>query len=96
MAPPYLRVQEVFPTSLTLTWGELPPEKRNGIIREYEVEIKTGDGVYIVRNASEPKRSITIQDLKAYTTYGCRVRAYTISPGPYSADVYAETPEDSK
>ena len=95
-APPGLQVQAVSSTSLTLNWGELPIDKQNGIIRRYEVAISLGDGV--VRNADVPKskHSITVQNLKAHTTYWCRVRAHTISPGPYSVAVQVTTEEDSK
>ncbi|KAL7870971.1 hypothetical protein SRHO_G00084680 [Serrasalmus rhombeus] len=61
-------------TSSTATFIWTPPDKPNGIIRQYEVSYGNATYHHIV-NSTVP--SITLRNLKPYTYYNVTVRAYT-------------------
>ncbi|XP_066541701.1 LOW QUALITY PROTEIN: phosphatidylinositol phosphatase PTPRQ [Hoplias malabaricus] len=64
-------VNTTFSTAI-VTWS--PPEKPNGIIRQYEVSCTNATYSHTV-NTTVP--SITLRHLKPYTRYNVTVRAYT-------------------
>lgn len=80
--------------SLQITWAHPDQEYRNGIIREYHVEINEADtnmpaGYYIVSNTQ-----IGVADLHPYYLYNCTIAAYTVGKGPISSGVLIRTFQD--
>lgn len=87
-------------TTIQVTWNEVPPIERNGIITAYQVQyIQTAFNKenVLIQMIDEPALNTTLSDLHEYTTYIIRVLAFTIAgPGPYSNETVAITFEDSK
>ena len=77
-----------------LSWGPPPYEERNGIIRQYVVELKTTDFDNITIVAAET--NVTATNLHPYTTYECTVAAETILIGVPSTSESALTHESGK
>uniref|UniRef100_A0A3B4EJR2 Protein tyrosine phosphatase receptor type Q n=1 Tax=Pygocentrus nattereri TaxID=42514 RepID=A0A3B4EJR2_PYGNA len=72
-SPPHdLAVVNTTSSTATIIWT--PPDKPNGIIRQYEVFYGNATYHHIV-NSTVP--SITLRNLKPYTYYNVTVRAYT-------------------
>ncbi|XP_036441297.1 phosphatidylinositol phosphatase PTPRQ [Colossoma macropomum] len=72
-SPPHdLAVVNTTSSTATITWS--PPDKPNGIIRQYEVSYGNATYSHVV-NSTVP--SITLRNLKPYTYYSVTVRAYT-------------------
>ena len=83
--------------SRTLSFAWEPPveEDRNGIIRQYRiniVEVDTGRQFEVVSTTT----SISVSSLHPYYTYQWVVSAFTIGAGPYSTSQTISTPEDGK
>ena len=97
-APPQ-NVQSLVTGSRTavFTWEPPPFEDQNGIILYYLLHI-TQDQFNIsdmVINTTSDVNSYTVTGLEEYNDYTCRVAAATrIGPGPYSAPIDFNTPED--
>ncbi|XP_073706317.1 phosphatidylinositol phosphatase PTPRQ [Garra rufa] len=73
-SPPLgLAVVKTTSSTATITWS--PPEKPNGIIRQYEVSYTNGTYSNTV-NSTSP--SATLRYLKPYTHYNVTVRAFTL------------------
>ena len=94
-APSNLRVTRTSPYSLLLRWNLPPPEHRNGIIRRYAIILTPLSSGRRVQQSVFANR-ITIRNLKAHTTYRCKVAAYTIAAGPFTAEVNITTSEDGE
>ena len=94
-APGNLQVTTISPYSLHLQWNPPPLEHRNGIIRRYNIVLSQLNSETRVQQ-STLTNSITVRGLKAYTTYKCKVAAYTTALGPFSSEVQNRTPEDGK
>ena len=94
-APGNLQVTSISPYSLHLRWSPPPLEHRNGIIRRYNIVLSQLNSETRVQQ-STLTNSITIRGLKAYTTYKCKVAAYTTTLGPFSSEVQNRTYEDGK
>lgn len=80
-------------TVLQLSWRAPAEESRNGIIRQYLVnlkEIQTGRLLTYTATTT----SISVQSLHPAYTYNCTVSAYTITAGPFSPTVTITMPED--
>ena len=96
--PTSLSIVEVSPTTIRVTWDEVPAIERNGIITEYEVEynqstfdINTTQTVTVTSTMAE------LTGLHEYVDYFIRVRAYTrVGAGPYTADINTTTAEDGE
>ncbi|KAL6478813.1 hypothetical protein MHYP_G00122460 [Metynnis hypsauchen] len=72
-SPPHdLAVVNTTSSTATIIWT--PPDKPNGIIRQYEVSYGNATYHHVV-NGTVP--SITLRNLKPYTYYNVTVRAYT-------------------
>ncbi|XP_050991467.1 phosphatidylinositol phosphatase PTPRQ [Labeo rohita] len=71
--PRNLSVVKTTSSTATLTWS--PPEKPNGIIRQYKVSYTNGTYSNTV-NSTSP--SATLRYLKPYTHYNVTVRAFTL------------------
>lgn len=79
-------------SSVTLAW--LPPatEESNGIIRSYTISIyEHGSGSSF--ETSSRFLNKTIDSLHPFYTYSFKVRAETIGPGPYGAEVSIQLEE---
>lgn len=87
-------------TTIQVTWNEVPPIERNGIITAYQVQyIQTAFNKenVLVQKIDEPALNTTLYNLHEYTTYTIRVQAFTTAgPGPYSNETVVTTFEDSK
>ncbi|XP_078139181.1 phosphatidylinositol phosphatase PTPRQ [Centroberyx gerrardi] len=70
--PENLTVVETRPSTATLTWS--PPEKANGVIRQYEV-LYENQSYSAVVNSSSPR--VTLSSLKPFSYYNVSVRAFT-------------------
>lgn len=79
--------------SIYLTW--LPPDvgMRNGIIREYYIDITDLQTVDLQQFSSR-SQNIEITNLHPYYRYEVRVSAYTVALGPFSQQLTLHTLED--
>lgn len=94
-APEDLNVTEITSSSVSLTWLPPPVELRNGIIREYRVnitEVDTGRELVFYSSTS----TITISVLHPFYTYLCHVSAFTVEYGPYTDSIQFDTLEDGE
>ena len=94
-APGNLQVTLISSYSVHLQWSPPPLEHRNGIIRRYDIVLSQLNLESRVQQSTSTE-SITIRGLKAYTTYKCKVAAYTTALGPFSSEVQNRTHEDGK
>lgn len=79
-------------TAIFLSWEPPPSENRNGIIRQYIVELHAAE-LYENITVTSMERSVTLTNLRPYTLYECRVAAETILVGPPSSVQHARTHE---
>lgn len=84
------------PNSLDLTWNPPRPEHRNGNIRRYEISIVRADSTQEEFHLNSSTNSFKVRGLRPYTTYRCRVAAYTVALGPYTAEIEETTPQARK
>jgi len=95
-APLQFRVEATDPRTLILSWEAPNPEDRNGIIRQYTVnitELDTGMLTQLVTNDT----TITAFPQHPYYTYSCVVAAETsVGLGPYTSPRAVQMPEDGK
>ncbi|KAL5477126.1 hypothetical protein EMCRGX_G023872 [Ephydatia muelleri] len=91
--PVNITITKVTPYSVTLQWDPPTPDKQNGVIVSYVINVMTSDQVQrmvVQSNASQQ----TISNLTPYTTYTFRISASTrIGQGPFSAAVATRTSE---
>ena len=81
--------------TLSFTWEAPPEEDRNGIVREYRVnitELETGRVFQMVSSTT----SILVSSLHPYYTYQWAVAAFTVGEGPFSAIQSILTPQDGR
>ena len=80
-------------TSVSLSWSELPPPDRNGVIVSYTVcltSVQSGKST----NYSAATAPFTVVDLHPDFTYNVRVAAVTVvGSGPFSSLLKARLPE---
>ena len=79
--------------TLSLAWEEPQEEDRNGIIRQYHInvtEVNTRRQFQVVSTTT----SISISSLHPDYTYQWTVAAFTIGLGPFSTSETISTPED--
>lgn len=94
-SPEELNVTTIASSSVSLTWSPPPVNLRNGIIREYKInvsEVETGRELEFYSSTS----AITISTLHPFYTYLCRVSAFTVEYGPYTEDLVFMTLEDGE
>ncbi len=90
------------PTSILVTWSEVPSIDQNGVINTYEImysQLNDRQEVVFtnITNTSASDLSVTLQYLQEFVNYNISVRAYTtVGPGPFSGTVMELTSEDSK
>ena len=89
-SPQMLAVANISATSITASWQAPSQDQHNGIIRHYTVVLQdTVSGKETTWTSLGT--TTTISGLRPFTSYSCKVAAYTVSLGPYSALVYATT-----
>lgn len=94
-SPEQLNVTEITSSSVFLTWQPPPLLLRNGVIREYKINLTEVDtGRILVFYSSTT--SITITALHPFYTYFCRVGAFTVEYGPYTESFRFVTLEDGE
>ena len=79
--------------TLAFTWEEPLEQLRNGIIRQYHInitEVDTGRQFQIVSSTT----STSVSSLHPYYTYQWAVSAFTIGGGPFSQPQMITMPED--
>ena len=83
-----------------MTWEEVLPIDRNGIIIAYEVEytpLEDFEGTIGTNTTNVTELSVLLVDLEEYVNYTITVRAYTsVETGPYSEPIIALTNEDGE
>ena len=83
-------------TSILVTWGEVPPDKQHGHIRQYTVIYKKIPGG-TDRTVTVMARRVELKDLEKFSVCDIRVLAATIKgDGPPSDPIFVYTDEDSK
>ena len=89
-------------TTITVTWGPIPPIDQNGIITEYEVTYEPLEtfndsiGMSVV-NVTAPNTAVILSGLQEHVDYSIRVRAFTsVGPSNYSTTFQERTYEDGK
>ena len=93
-SPPYNVTAEVIDsTSIFLMW--LPPPTKNGIKREYLINLEEIESRKLLERASFSE-SITVFSLHPYYTYRVQIAAKTIATGPFSKELLLMTPEASR
>ena len=86
-------------SSIRVSWGSVPKDKRNGIITGYRVlfgsrTLKTTNGTRQVRGT---RNSVVIGDLEMFVTYSFRVQARTkIGRGNFSEPVNQTTTQTGR
>ena len=95
-APLQFRVEATDSRTLVLSWEAPNPEDRNGIIRQYTVnitELDTGTLTQLVTNDT----TITAFSQHPHYTYSCVVAAETsVGVGPFTSSRAVQMPEDGK
>ena len=94
-SPENLTATSLSSSSISLAWSPPSLDSRNGIIREYRInvtEVQTGS-IYVFTTSTT---AIVVPSLHPYYDYRCTVSAYTVGIGPYSEVVVITTPEDGK
>ena len=78
-------------TSIFVSWGEVPPDDKNGVILSYTVTYRAlPSGSEQMENVTAPNTTATLTGLNEYTTYSITVFASTI------CTIVVITDEDSK
>ena len=92
-SPPLnVTAEALTPTVARFTWQPPDLENRNGRIRKYSiilVTLSTGDFHQLVTINSE----LVLDNLHPYTDHFVVIAARTISIGPFSPQVFVNTPE---
>ena len=91
-APSNVVALTIAPTSVNVSWDQLPTTARNGIVITYEVKYSwpLGSGqlgtMYV--NTSGTPNQLVLNNLQECVQYTISVRAYTSQgPGPFSGDI---------
>ena len=93
-SPPYNATAEVMDsTTIFLMW--LPPPTKNGIKREYLINLEEIESRKLLERTSFSE-SITVFSLHPYYTYRVKIAAKTIATGPFSKELLLMTPEASR
>ena len=94
--------QVLSPTSIVVTWNEVPPINQNGEIIGYDLiyePLETFSGAIELTRVNLPASSpgLTLHGLEEYVSYNISVSASTqVGPGPFSVPLTAVTDEAGK
>lgn len=86
-------------TDIYITWEEVPPVDRNGIITTYEILYEPLETFELLTSVTvnTTNLSIVLAELHPFVNYNISLRAYTsIGSGPYSDNILERTLEDRK
>ena len=87
-------------TTIDVSWEEVPPADRNGLIITYEVlfePLETFGQLTISETRNTTNISIVLDNLHPFVEYSVSVRAYTSEgSGPYSDVIMETTQQDRK
>lgn len=96
-SPLNVRATSITSTTIHVTWEEVPPIDRNGIITTYEVlyePLETFD-ILMSLTVNTTNLSLLLVELHPFVSYNISLRAYTsIGSGPYSESILERTQED--
>ena len=99
-SPLITEAMEISSTEVEVTWSEVNPIDRNGIITHYEVDyqpIVPFSNPMDLSRVNTTNTTIVLRDLHESAQYNITVRAFTsIGPGPFSHPVISITHEDGK
>ena len=103
-APHAVTVSATSSRGISVSWGPIVADGRNGIIRGYIVSYQALPNGYIVakilnitNEEQNNKHTVTLVGLNEFTNYSIGVLAFTIfGNGPASVGQVVETLEDSK
>lgn len=89
------------PTTIHVSWNDVPPIDRNGIQILYEIKyipMTTFDNaVQAVNSLNTTRREMELNSLQEYVEYNISVRSYTVvGSGPFSVGVTNQTFESGK
>ena len=97
-APTNVAAVSISSTEIMVSWDEVPPIDRNGIVTVYEVlyePLETFGGAIMSMTVNTTNTSTTLSGLEEFVMYNISVRAYTSEgPGPYSEEIARRTDED--
>ena len=101
--PVNVTAQVLSPTSIVVTWNEVPPIDQNGEIIGYDLiyePLETFSGAIEltrVNNLPASSPGLTLHGLEEYVSYNISVSASTqVGPGPFSVPLTAVTDEAGK
>ena len=87
-------------TSINVTWDEIPPIRRNGILTAYEVlfePLETFGDIIGPDTVNTSDLYYVLDGLQEYVSYNISVRAYTrVGFGPYSEEITNQTFQDGE
>ena len=99
-APSITEAMEISSTEVEVTWSEVNPIDRNGIITHYEVDyqpIVPFSNPMDLSRVNTTNTTMVLRDLHESAQYNITVRAFTgIGPGPFSYPALSTTHEDGK
>ena len=85
-------------TTINVTWEEVPPIDRNGMITTYEVlyePLETFEQLLSTDIVNSTNIFVLLEGLHPFVSYNISVRAYTsVGNGPYSDVAIGTTQED--
>ena len=94
-APSFTASFSVDASTVALQWSPPPPDTHNGIVRKYIVNATAVQtGVSTLTNITGTT-GIIVSLIPSFT-YTFSVSAFTVSAGPYSAEVTISLPEDGE
>lgn len=98
-----MQLKSLSSTTIEVTWAEVPPSDRNGLIILYEIQYEplgepgSTPGQPARRTTNTTELSVLLTDLNPFMTYTISVRAYTgVGHGPYSDVMFETTEQDGK
>lgn len=96
--PQSLHANSTLPTTIEVSWEEVPPIDQNGIVLFYEIRyepLQTFLGQLMTQYINTTAKEIILVSLQEYVEYSVGVRAHTSGgTGPFSPKVMQRTPED--
>ena len=99
-SPTITEATAISPTEIVMSWNEVIPIDKNGIIIIYEVDYQpaqVSNGSMAVNFMNTTNTTISLSSLHESVQYNMTVRAYTsIGPGPFSSHVLSFTQEARK